>query len=786
MENEKLPIKFFAPREVDELLVEGGENKDKPKWVLTGEQLEQRAKKLAISLDSIEEKLSARKAKKSPVPFVFIAKIQEDSTAKSKRSNVTGMLRVGGVDGVIGVATNNKLVVCIDSTDGMKELVKRISDYQDNDYAISCIDDFEEFIPTIESVDKECDYKVKLVDYQNYEQNLALRRMLEQTLNMNEIVFKKTEYSENCIIYNIKNVSAIALDELEKSDIFDAIFSVEPMPKYSVKIDCIEDDGDVPIKKPIEGKEYISIGILDNGIERIPNMKPWIVDRWSPYPDTSICSTHGTFVAGIALEGDECEGKAWVGHKGLKLLDAAIFPDTDKEELEEDELIENIRDAVRTYHKQVKIWNLSISIVREVVDSKFSDFAIALDSIQDKYDVLICKSAGNCSNFINNLPKGRIHEGADSVRSLVVGSFAHKKGKYDYAEINDPSPFSRVGPGPEFIIKPEVSHYGGNAGVNSKGRLVTSGVKSFGKDGKIAQAVGTSFSTPRITSLAAGIQQELDEEFDSLLLKALIIHSSSYPSEMTLPNVERTKQVGFGIPKSVPEIIYNSPHEATLILRDNLAKGDKIDIMDFPMPDCLIRNGYYTGQVFVTLVYDPILCPSQGIEYCQSNLDVKFGSYDEKEARDTTKRTILNPIGRKDAKNLLLGDVYSKKRIKNNEGDFALKERLQIQYADKYYPVKKYAVDLSEMTDKRKMDYLSEDRQWFLYLKGVYREFVERMSQVQSSQLSQEFCLIITVRDPEEKENVYDEVTRKLDEYNFWHSNINISTDVSVPVKRDV
>ena len=32
MEKEKLPIKFFAPREVDELKVEGMGSSDVPKW----------------------------------------------------------------------------------------------------------------------------------------------------------------------------------------------------------------------------------------------------------------------------------------------------------------------------------------------------------------------------------------------------------------------------------------------------------------------------------------------------------------------------------------------------------------------------------------------------------------------------------------------------------------------------------------------------------------------------------------------------------------------------------
>lgn len=781
MEREKLPIKFFAPRDIDELRIEGSGTSEKPKWVLSGQELKNRAEYLSDSLNTIETIMEKRKD--SPVPFSFIARIQEDATAKSKRKDIANFFQVKEMSSVIGLTATNKLIVSFDSLSEFGKISERLKDCTNNDYAISCITDFEEFLPNVYEAEESCNYKIKLIDYQNYEQNLVMRRLLEHTLNNKKIEYNKTDYSEKFYVYKLKNVTNAMLDELKEADIFNALFSVEPMPKYVISLDFLEEDDDIPIKKPDSEKNYMTIGILDNGIETIPHLKPWIdIERWSPYPESSINPTHGTFVAGIALYGDECEGKGWVGHKGIKLFDAAVFPDNSKEGLDEDELIANIKEEVKLYNEQVKIWNLSISITRPVSDNKFSDFAIALDALQDEYNVLICKSAGNCRNFESSRPKGRVHEGADSIRSLVVGSFAHKKGTYDYAEVNDPSPFSRVGPGPEFIIKPEVSHYGGNAGVDPLGNTVTTGVKSFAKDGTLAQGVGTSFSTPRITALAAGIQQELSEDFDPLLLKSLITHSASYPREMTVPSIERAKQVGFGLPKSVSEIIYNSPYEATLILRDNLAKGDKIDIMDFPMPQCLIKDGYYTGQIIATLVYEPILDASQGIEYCQSNLDIKFGSYDEKFERDISQRHILNPVGRKGAQNLFLGSVFSKTKMKNKSSDFALKERLQIQYGDKYYPVKKYAIDLSELTEQKKIDYLSSDKKWFLFLQGVYRDHIERLSQLESFTLSQEFCLILTIRDPFYKEEVYDEVTHKLDEYNFWHSNIKIATDVNIPL----
>ena len=46
MDNERLPIKFFAPREVDELRVEGNRNSEPPKWLLTGQELIDRSAQL--------------------------------------------------------------------------------------------------------------------------------------------------------------------------------------------------------------------------------------------------------------------------------------------------------------------------------------------------------------------------------------------------------------------------------------------------------------------------------------------------------------------------------------------------------------------------------------------------------------------------------------------------------------------------------------------------------------------------------------------------------------------
>lgn len=784
MNKEKLPIKFFLQRDVDDSKNEPGGGGNFPSWILSDSDLEQRATTLNQEFNQFYPFVEEREKRNSAIPFVFVAKMTQNATAKSHRAKISSLFQVESRNNIIGLSDSDELVVKIHSSNDLHKISGRFSDFEQNRYAISCIESVQKFEPTIEEASEKSAYKVKLIDFQDYETNIYAQRIFESALDSRKIEFKKTRYTPEVPVYKLSLSPDVILDALHGDEAFAAIFSIEQMPKYYIGLDFPQDSAPFEIPAPAPGKRYEILGILDSGIANIDPLLPWKEgERWAVYPESEIDSIHGTFVAGVALNGDCFEHQHWVGHRGIKLFDAVIAPDS--RSIEEDELIENIREAVSLYHETVKVWNLSSSILQPVSDSKFSDFAMALDDLQTKYNVLICKSAGNCENFVQSRPKGRIHQGADSVRSLVVGSVAHAKSATDLAEIDNPSPFSRVGPGPEFIIKPEVVHYGGNAGVDQNGKPELTGVISFANNGGLAESAGTSLSTPRVASLATGLYQEIEGDFDPLLLKGLIIHSASYPNNLQIPETERTNQVGFGIPKNIQQILFNEPHEITLILRGTLAKGQKIDIMDFPMPRCLIRDGYYTGQIIATLVYDPILDPSQGAEYCQSNIDIKFGSFDQRIERDTEKWNVLNPVGRKGAQNLLLGNNYSMRLRRGNQSDFALRERLLIRYADKYYPVKKYAVDLSEMTDTNKRKYTTGNKLWFLYLNGIYRDHTVQRASIDGVSLSQEFCLILTIRDPEHSANVYDEVTQGLANSQFWHRNINLSSDVSVSVDSD-
>lgn len=781
-----LPIKIFEKREsIDERFTEGGGGKP-PKWILQGDELFKKSEILMEDLNRTEDVLKKKFSEFQGVPAVIKAKLNEDAGAKSHRKELNKFLTADKTNNrFVGVSSDNELLIRIDNLHQLSEIHKNLENFKRNDKAISGIETINAFEPeiTIEKVEPRRDgkylIKIRLFDFNNYQINSSTFSMFKNFLKTNEkIEFIKTvKYSEQLYIHE---VSVDSLDSIRSLEKFSPVMSIEPMPL----IEIVENDDffiekTIEVPKPDEDLDYPIVGILDSGIADIPQLSPWKYGkRHTNYPKEVLNLSHGTFVAGIINFGDTLEGKQYTGTKGFKILDAAVVPNQKLETITEGDLINNIREVVEKYRESVKIWNLSVGTEPETKNSEFSRLGIALDSIQDENDVLILKSVGNCSNFLENKPTKRVAGGADSVRALTIGSIAQSKAEFDFSETNYPSPFSRIGPGPVNVIKPEFVHYGGNCGIK-KDELVINGVVSFGPNGDLTTKVGTSYSTPRITAMAADLNDKLSGDFDPILLKALLIHSARYPVDVDLPINEKINQLGFGMPNKTDEILYNNPHEITLILRDTLNKGEFIEILDFPFPPSLIENGYFRGQITLTMVNNPILQGGQGPEYCQSDIQVNFGTYDSKKTRDTSRPTIKNPIGRDGAKNILTSDIYSKKKVKEIEG-FVRSEKILVQYGSKYYPNKKYSVDLNELTPTNRDKFLKSPKNWCLKVEGIYRDFIENRAESERMALSQDFCVIITIKDPSQTRPIYDEVTQLLESNNFIHRNIKVRQDIDI------
>jgi hypothetical protein len=783
MAEKNLPIKFFQKREKDAFDNEAAGGGDMPAWA-SKEIAVQKSAYVKDVLSGISKKIETKRRENNYIPAVLRLKMNQDALAKTYRKDIGVLFNVNEPN-IIGVNGIDELLIKVNDKEALAAMMRNL-DRANSAFpaystvvGISAISDVEEYLPEVILDNEEpCDvYKVKLFNYGNFDLNGIVIREFEKFCHQKDIEFKRTAYSAELNIYSITSVTADAFDELKG---FDGVQIISEMPTYELNMDDAGEEYEIAIKHPRKDVEYPIIGVLDTGIAKIPHLAPWLHnENITYYVDEDTHKGHGTFVAGVIIYGDELEGKLYTGFDGCKLFEAIVMPDLKKQKLFESELIEQIRDAI-SRNNHIKIWNLSLGTDQDADLNDFSDFAKALDEIQDEHDVLICKSAGNCDNFRINAPKRRIAKSADTVRALVIGSIAHDKNATDHAEKLNPSPFSRIGPGPSYLIKPDLVHIGGNAGTDLGNNIVENPVHSFGIDGKIAKQVGTSFSTPRISAIAAGLNSILNERFNAILIKALIIHSAKYPMEMRLGIADKINSTGFGIPSNINDILFNEPNEITLILQDTIEKGNYVDILDFPFPKSMIdENGYFYGEITVTLVSSPLLEVSQGSEYCQSNIDVFLGTYDQKVEKDTTQPRVKNPIGAEGRKNLLSTSVYSKRAGKNMDDPFAT-ERMLISYGDKFQPVKKWCVNLHDFTESNQDKYLKAPKNWYLKLKGLFREYTETKAENEKINPSIDFCFIVTIKDTKKKGNIYNEVTQLLNNYSFVHSNVRVNEEVRV------
>lgn len=777
MADKNLPIKFFQKREVDEQDIEGAGGGNPPKWLLSEPLLRERSSHYRDILREVGSKIRYKVERNNYIPTVVKVRMNEDAVAKSYRWDITRLFNTGKFN-LIGFSGKEELLIKVETLEDLTQIEKQFGDLARHSVGISAIDELEPF-----SVEMDADLssdeilKVKLFNFQDVDLNNILIRAFERFCQEKQLEFKRAKYADGQHIYRLQKVTTDGLEELQS---FDGIFAITEMPEFKHEDVKSAIENTIEIKAPEEGKEYPVVGLLDSGISETSHLAPWIEERRITYhPEEYINPAHGTFVAGVLLYGDQLEGQVLTGANGCKLVDAVVFPDLSKGSIFEDDLITNIEDAI-SRHSDIKIWNLSLGTSTPCDLNQFSDFAVTLDQLQEKYNVLICKSAGNCENFKFGAPRSRISKSAETVRSLVVGALAHTKGEHDLSEVMHPSPFTRFGPGPAYLIKPDVVHLGGNAGLDSRNNPVYNGVKSFGVDGGLATNVGTSFATPRVTALVAELSNQINEEFNPLLLKALVIHSSKHPSELEVDIADKINMTGFGMPPNVDDIIFNDPDEITLILQDTLERGSFINIMDFPFPQSLINeDGFYEGEVTVTLVTSPILDDTQGAEYCQSDLDVKLGTYNDKVDRDITKRHIKNPVGVEGNMNLLNEGIYSKRTMRKMDNEFS-KERVLLKYKNKFQPVKKWMLDLSELTEASKENYLRAPKQWYMKLVGLFRFYTEKRFEAMNKVPSQEFCLLVTIRDKRKKGTVYNEVTQLLENFGFIHNNIKVKDEVRI------
>lgn len=488
-----------------------------------------------------------------------------------------------------------------------------------------------------DSIKKEI--KIKVFDFDDEFDNTQIWDYVKRKLRQLDFddKYKIISYGEHI---KFLKVEVKSYDDIIKLASINGVKTVSFFQEYSLP----RNDFSTIELQTLLDSEYrdsdVTIGIIDGGIsDDNAFLKPFIVAREEYVNKAYQNPRHATFIASTIQYGNVINNITVVTSYHFKFVDIIAIPNSDKDygltdSISEDDLMEIIEEVMAKYSGSTKIWNMSLGIENKPCDGTMSDLGIFLDYIQDKYHVQIFVSSGNINTLpLRNWPPqsgigehDRLISPADSVRAVTVGSVALFDSDDSIVNYNEPSPFSRRGPGANYVVKPDIVDYGGN--LSTSYIIDGLGVKGMDPYGNIIEGNGTSYSTPRSLQKYASIYEEMVDP-DLLLAKAMLIHSARMKSrELLDERPDNIKYYGFGIPsENIQDILQCSEDNVTLVFKQKISQGSHLEMYDFPYPKSLIKNNKYIGEIGMTLAYLPPLDPKYGQEYCRTNIDVSFGTY---------------------------------------------------------------------------------------------------------------------------------------------------------------
>ena len=586
--------------------------------------------------------------------------------------------------------------------------------------------------------------RVRLFNFGDYEEQSQLVAQFEEVCRERKINLTSAGYSESSFVYGAECRSVEDVDALSRvigvrsvasmpliRTLLPTMFNPKPLPKLHTRGDM---SGDIPV-----------VVVVDSGItSQIPELNTWVVGQESQVAPEYRNTDHGTFVAGLICWGNDLNPTiSGIDASPCAVFDFQVIPNHDPskgliDSIQEQEFLISIEAALNQHANEYKVWNLSLSTHETCSLDEFSEFAEELDNLQEKYQVSFVISAGNFDSpplldyprDRSQIESGRITVPSDSVLGISVGSISHVDYQNTGPKIHEPSAFSRHGSGPNYIIKPDLVHYGGACSVDASH---ITGIRSLNGIGS-AENIGTSFSTPLVSRVLAQIYHQITPTPQPVLARALLTHHARDPrTQGRVPDGEENF-FGFGLPSPVPYCLECTPYTSTIVFDDVLRPGYFLEWDEFPYPASLQRDGRYFGEIWMTVAFAPERGARWGSEYCETHIEAHFGVYRDRVSRETGE-----------IKSVFKGLVPPEHK---NPG--VLYESYQVEKLRKWSPVRTYHGNMGETGER--------GNRWRLMVRLLTRHGVEDTESFKP----QPFSLIVTVSDPEKKALVYDEMARSL------------------------
>lgn len=421
-----------------------------------------------------------------------------------------------------------------------------------------------------------------------------------------------------------------------------AIFRIEPVRALkAAEIPSAPDP-----ERPVPDEQWQPVvGVVDGGMfaRTYEPMVAWRAP--SLVSDVAANRKHGNRVGSLVVH-----GSAWNTHLSMPSLVCRIGV---AQAIAKDEVGSATRTSFRSYlhsvisrhHGDTKVWNFSFNEPVDGADRlEMSELGHEIHKIAREFDILPVISIGNVDR--NN--SRRLNPPADCEAALTVGGRIHEESQPGAA-----CSVCLPGPGPEGLMKPEISWFSTLRGLG--GNLET----------------GSSYATAIVASVAAHTYHQLKSPTPDLV-KALLIN--------TADGSAHDNRLGWGSPCLRSSTPWECPEgSVTLIWTSSLRAGLWHYWEDIPVPQEFITDGKLKGSVALTAILRPKVSELGSANYFSTRLQVALqytkpdgsmgnlaGSMKEStdpEAQARAEHAKWNPI-RHHAKTIKQGKAFSGRTLR--------------------------------------------------------------------------------------------------------------------------
>ncbi len=419
---------------------------------------------------------------------------------------------------------------------------------------------------------------------------------------------------------------------------------------------------ELPAVEPVPQDAPV-VAVVDSGINAHPLLEDVLVASESFIPGVGPADVwgHGTKVGGTAVFGDLRDQIAsGTLQKSVRLVSAKII--TDAGQFYERRTLPNqMRTVFQSLNERFgcRIFVLSLGDDKAWFErGRVGPWAMTLDELAREMNVLVFVSAGNrnpragtiVEQGVTQYPQylledgNRIFEPSGAANVVTVGSVAHGSGlgarhqgdahvRAITERPNEPSPFTRTGPGAGGVTKPDFVDLGGTMVFSAVTRslqtaphLPEAGIATLNHDfvrQLFTSSTGTSISTPMLARKAGALLQRFPGA-SANLIRALLAGASALPEEASdrlrgMDVKETSSIVGNGV-VDASKAAYSDDHRV-IYFADDVLNIDRFAIYRIPIPAEFQTGGKRT--IRVSLAYDPPVRRTRA-EYLGTKMDFRL------------------------------------------------------------------------------------------------------------------------------------------------------------------